>query len=44
MTKAIEFLSIMFLGVLLILAFTHLLNGTFTEWLGSKFFTRSLDA
>lgn len=42
MARAIEFLSILFLGILLVLAFTHLINGTFTEWISSKFFTREI--
>lgn len=45
MPRVIEYISILLLGILLILAFTHFLNGTFTEWVGSKFFTReSADA
>ena len=44
MARVIEYLSILILGMLLILAFTHFLNGTFTDWVGSKFFTRESDA
>lgn len=40
MSNVLEALSMLFLGVLLVLAITHLLNGTFGEWLGSKFFTK----
>jgi len=37
MPKVIEYLSLLFLGIILVLAFTHLINGTFIEWLNSKF-------
>lgn len=44
MARAIEFMSMLFLGILLVLAFTHFMNGTFTEWVGAKFFTREASA
>ena len=37
MGKVIEFGSMAFLGILLILAMTHFLNGTLISWVGSKF-------
>jgi hypothetical protein len=40
MASVIEFMAMLFLGILLVLAFTHFLNGTFTEWVGAKFFTQ----
>ena len=44
MAKVLEFGSMLFLGILLVLAFTHLLNGTFSSWIGSKFTTHDLNA
>lgn len=44
MAKVLEFGSMLFLGILLVLAFTHLLNGTFSSWIGSKFTTHDLSA
>lgn len=38
--NVIETLAMLFLGILLVLAFTHLLNGTFLSWVSSKFFTQ----
>lgn len=40
MVKTLEFVSMIILGILLILAFTHFLNGTFSSWFSSKFTTR----
>jgi hypothetical protein len=40
MGTVLEFLSLLFLGVLLTLAITHLINGTFTQWVSSKFGTQ----
>lgn len=37
MGRIIEFGSMLFLGMLLILAMTHFLNGTLLSWVGSKF-------
>lgn len=39
MVKSIEFVSMVILGILLVLAFTHFLNGTFSSWVSSKFTT-----
>lgn len=38
MGRALEFGSMLFLGMLLIFAMTHFLNGTLTEWVLSKFY------
>lgn len=39
MGKILEFGSMFFLGMLLILAMTHFLNGTLISWVQSKFTT-----
>lgn len=39
MGKILEFGSMLFLGILLVLAMTHFLNGTLIEWVESKFTT-----
>ena len=44
MARVLEFGSMLFLGILLVLAFTHFLNGTFSEWVASKFTTHDLTA
>lgn len=44
MGSVLEFLSLLFLGVLLVLAITHLINGTFTSWISSKFTTGAANA
>lgn len=40
MARVLEYLSIIILGILLVLAFTHFMNGTFLEWTKAKFFTQ----
>ena len=37
MSKVLEFTSMIILGMLLILAMTHFLNGTLIQWVESKF-------
>ena len=44
MARVLEYVSILILGILLVLAFTHLMNGTFSEWVSSKFYTRDENA
>lgn len=39
MGKVLEYTSMLLLGILLILAMTHFLNGTLIEWVQSKFTT-----
>lgn len=41
MAKVIEYLSLLFLGILMVLFFTHMLNGTLLDWVKSKFFTQA---
>lgn len=43
MARVLEFGSMLFLGILLVLAFTHFLNGTFSQWVSSKFTTHDLN-
>lgn len=38
MGRVVEFTSMLILGMLLVLAMTHFLNGTLTEWVASKFY------
>ncbi len=43
MGRIIEFGSMLFLGMLLIIAMTHFLNGTLITWTLSKFSSKPLD-
>lgn len=40
MGRVLEFTSMLILGMLLILAMTHFLNGTLISWVESKFSTK----
>lgn len=40
MVRAIDYIALLLLGILIVLAFTHLINGTFTQWVGAKFGTK----
>lgn len=40
MSDFIEYMAGLFLGIILVLAFLHFLNGTFGSWVASKFGTK----
>jgi len=44
MARVLEAISMFILGILLVLAFTHFINGTLLEWTSSKFFTKEPNA